>query len=327
MDVGRQAVRLVERADAHEAHRVAGAGVVAPQRDAALRAARDLLALAAVRRRVDDVGLAVQQAHAVGLDHRVERERRAGLALAPAAMAAVHEQRLARHAVAHRAAGAAALERESIGLGHGVGSALFPAIGFPTVYAPGLGQRRRGIATACARRSGAILSMMFRSGRSLFSLARMNAASARVEELLFDSGASFRDLARAAEAGAEAATAITAAITRSSSSSRASRPRSLRPRAQTSVSRRHVHQSIHRLPDPRWVEEVQSPDDHRKLPAPAEPRRPRLLDEGAVVNQAFLARLHAGFRADELSLRARALRQFRARARSQARGRTMTSST
>ena len=36
MDVGRHRVGLVERADAHEAHRVAGAGVVAPQRDAAL---------------------------------------------------------------------------------------------------------------------------------------------------------------------------------------------------------------------------------------------------------------------------------------------------
>src|SRR4051794_22915221 len=46
-------------------------------------------------------------------NHRVERERRARFALAPAAVAAVHEQRAAFHAVAHVPAVAAALEGKS----------------------------------------------------------------------------------------------------------------------------------------------------------------------------------------------------------------------
>jgi hypothetical protein len=60
---------------------------------------------------VHDFGLAFDHQHAVGLDHRVEREGRAGLALAPAAMAAMHEQGRAGHPVADSAAGAAAFEQ------------------------------------------------------------------------------------------------------------------------------------------------------------------------------------------------------------------------
>jgi hypothetical protein len=41
---GGHRIRRIERADAHEAHRLAGAGIVAPQGDAALRAAHDRLA-------------------------------------------------------------------------------------------------------------------------------------------------------------------------------------------------------------------------------------------------------------------------------------------
>ena len=90
---------------------VAAAAVVAPQRDATLGTARDPLALAGQRRRVDHLDLALEQLHAIGLDHRVERERRAGLALAPAAVAAVDVERAAGQAVADGAAGAAAVER------------------------------------------------------------------------------------------------------------------------------------------------------------------------------------------------------------------------
>ena len=50
---GRQTVGLVERADADELHERARARVMAPHRDPAARAARDVLALAACRRRVD----------------------------------------------------------------------------------------------------------------------------------------------------------------------------------------------------------------------------------------------------------------------------------
>src|SRR5450755_933571 len=113
VDVGRQPIRLVQRADTDEAHGVAAAAIVAPDGDAASRAARDLLSGAALRWRHDDLGLTREDDDAVGLDQGVERERRARLALAPAAVAAVHDQRRARHPIANRAAGAAALEGEA----------------------------------------------------------------------------------------------------------------------------------------------------------------------------------------------------------------------
>src|SRR5205814_6172917 len=109
VDVRRKAVRLFERADADEAHLVAGAAVVAPQCNAALRAAPYLLPDAALRWRVHQLRFAAEQLHAVGLDQRVQRESRARLALAPAAVTAMHEHRSAGEAIAHAAAGAAAV--------------------------------------------------------------------------------------------------------------------------------------------------------------------------------------------------------------------------
>src|SRR5690242_21758445 len=120
MDVRRQAVRFVERANADEAHLIAGAGVVAPQGDPAMRTARDLLALAAVRRRVHDLGRPLEQNHAVSLDHRVECKSSPALTLTPAAMAAVHEYRLGCHSVAHGTTGAAAFEGEVSVAAHGI---------------------------------------------------------------------------------------------------------------------------------------------------------------------------------------------------------------
>ena len=55
-------------------------------------------------------GPAGERRHPVGLDQRVQREGRPGLALAPAAVAAVDEQRRAVHPVADAAAVAAAVE-------------------------------------------------------------------------------------------------------------------------------------------------------------------------------------------------------------------------
>jgi hypothetical protein len=46
---------------------------------------------------------------AIGFDHRVEGEGRARFALTPAAMTAMNDHRFAGHAIAHGAAGAAAL--------------------------------------------------------------------------------------------------------------------------------------------------------------------------------------------------------------------------
>src|SRR3546814_15136548 len=85
---------------------------MAPQHDPASRTARDLLPLAAVRWRIDDLRRGAQQRHAIRLDHRIQRERRTGLTLAPAAMAAMHEQRFRFEPVAHEAAITAAFDRE-----------------------------------------------------------------------------------------------------------------------------------------------------------------------------------------------------------------------
>src|SRR3546814_18529715 len=87
---------------------------MAPQRYPAAGAAHDLLSLAAAGRRVDGVRLAAEQFDTGGLDHRVERERAAGLALAPAAVAAMHEQRHRGEAVAHGAAGVPAFVRSVV---------------------------------------------------------------------------------------------------------------------------------------------------------------------------------------------------------------------
>ena len=53
----------------------------------------------------------MQQLDAIRFNHRVQRERGPGFPLAPAAVAAMHEQGPGRHAVAHSPAGAAAFER------------------------------------------------------------------------------------------------------------------------------------------------------------------------------------------------------------------------
>src|SRR6185437_9437915 len=113
VDVGREAIGVVERADTHERKQRACARIVAPQCDAAMRAARDVLSLAAVGRRHYLFRRAVRQLHGFGFDQRVQHERAAGFALAPAAMTAVHEQRRANEPVADDAAIAAAFEGSS----------------------------------------------------------------------------------------------------------------------------------------------------------------------------------------------------------------------
>src|SRR6267378_181100 len=123
VDIGRQAIRLIERPNADEAHDIAPAAVVAPQGDTASRAAGDLLSLSAVRGSVHHLRLALQQDHAVGFNHGVQREGRPGFTLAPAAMTTVNEHRLAGHPVAHCTAGAVALQRERSIVSH---QASFP---------------------------------------------------------------------------------------------------------------------------------------------------------------------------------------------------------
>jgi hypothetical protein len=69
-----EAVGFVKRADTDEANGVTTACVVAPYGDAAPGTARDLLPLAAVGRRIDSLDLTFEQLHAVGFNHRVQRE-------------------------------------------------------------------------------------------------------------------------------------------------------------------------------------------------------------------------------------------------------------
>src|SRR5882672_7742304 len=111
MDIRRTQARIVHGADAHEAHGRTSFRIIAPDRDLADRAARDALALAARRRRVDQLGLRLEMFDAIRLVDRVQRMHRAGLALAPGAMTGMHDQRLAAQAIADVPAGAAAFHR------------------------------------------------------------------------------------------------------------------------------------------------------------------------------------------------------------------------
>src|SRR5262245_46872429 len=98
--------RVVHRADAHEPHRSTRAWVIAPDRDLADRAARDALALAARRGRVDDLGFGTEVLDPVELIQCVERMHAAGLALTPGAMTGMHHHRLAVQPIADISASA-----------------------------------------------------------------------------------------------------------------------------------------------------------------------------------------------------------------------------
>src|SRR5262249_45792943 len=112
MGIGRWALaRIVHGADADEAHRGARARIVAPDRDLAVRATRNALALAAGRGRVDDLRLGDEMLDPVELVQRIKRVHGAGLALAPGAVAGMHDHRLAVQPIANVSAGAAAFHR------------------------------------------------------------------------------------------------------------------------------------------------------------------------------------------------------------------------
>src|SRR4026209_1240542 len=87
VDVRRQTVRFIERTDANEANSVTASGVVAPNCDPAPRAAGDLLTLATIGRRIDDLNFSLEQLHAIGFNQGVQGKRCSGFSLAPAAMA------------------------------------------------------------------------------------------------------------------------------------------------------------------------------------------------------------------------------------------------
>lgn len=88
--------------------------VVAPHSDAAFGAASDELALPTRRGRVDQLRFCSKMSNAIMLDQSIETEGGACFALAPAAVTALHYERLSFHAVAYVFAAAATLEREWI---------------------------------------------------------------------------------------------------------------------------------------------------------------------------------------------------------------------
>lgn len=112
--IGRQVIRRVKRADPNEPDDGARTRIVAPYGHLAFLAARNLLSLAAVRRRADDLRLHAQMNHVIRLDHGVQRERRAALSLAPMTMAAMDKQRLFDHTIADNSANAASVEWKDI---------------------------------------------------------------------------------------------------------------------------------------------------------------------------------------------------------------------
>ena len=96
MNVRRTGVGIVQRPGAQESDARTGARIVTPQRDIAFWAAQDCLAFATFRRRINGERLAPAQLDAVGFHHRVDDERRAGLALTPTAMTTMNEKRRTR---------------------------------------------------------------------------------------------------------------------------------------------------------------------------------------------------------------------------------------
>ena len=82
------------------------------------RATRNALALTACAGSRHELDAATQHLHPVRLDERVERKDCASLALTPAAMTAMHDERRRSQAIAHRPAGAAAFAPARDGFAH-----------------------------------------------------------------------------------------------------------------------------------------------------------------------------------------------------------------
>src|SRR5262249_14687280 len=117
--VGREAVRLIERADAHEAHEIPEAAIImTPHGHATGAAARDPLALTAVARCGHELRAPGCELQARRLDERVEHKRTPRLPLTPAAMTTMHDEWAIAQAVAHGPAGTAAVSGKLRGCSH-----------------------------------------------------------------------------------------------------------------------------------------------------------------------------------------------------------------
>jgi hypothetical protein len=116
--IGWQVIWRVKGADANKPDHGARGSIVAPYGHPAIWAARDLLPLPAVGRRIGDFRLGTQSNYVICLDHGIQCEGCAALSLAPTTMAAVYEQRSLNHTIADSAAIAATVERKGISSDH-----------------------------------------------------------------------------------------------------------------------------------------------------------------------------------------------------------------
>ena len=67
-----------------------------------------------------------------------------------------------------------------------------------------------------------------------------------------------------------------------------------------SVSRQHIHQSLRRLPDPGWVEEVPDPGDGRNVLLSLSRKGRAFWARIQAGDQAYFARLAPHFQADDI---------------------------
>src|SRR5262245_15234152 len=108
VDVWGASIGIIERANPHEADSGSGLRVIAPDCNLAGGAARDLLASSAGRWHIDDLRLARGVHDSIRLVEGVERVRCTGLALAPATVAGVDDERRAGQSIPDLAASASA---------------------------------------------------------------------------------------------------------------------------------------------------------------------------------------------------------------------------
>src|SRR5262245_66038305 len=101
MDVRRPAVGVVEGPDADEAYGGTGLGIIAPDADSARGASGARSPVAAQRWRHHHRRRTGEMGDAIGFVQGVERERRSGLTLTPAAVARMNDERRAVEPIAH----------------------------------------------------------------------------------------------------------------------------------------------------------------------------------------------------------------------------------
>jgi len=118
VDIGRKAIRIIERADPHEACPSTEPCVVTPHCHVAHWAAGNALALAARARSRDELYLTGEQLDPFGLDDCIQRKGGTRFSLTPPAVTAMDDERRRTQAIAYPTAGTAAAVKECVGSRH-----------------------------------------------------------------------------------------------------------------------------------------------------------------------------------------------------------------